>query len=310
MGKQRIIIGTRGSKLALWQANHIASAIREEHPDALVVTKVIQTTGDRMQSMPLSQIGGKGLFTKEIEEAMMAGEVDLAIHSLKDVPTELPEGLEIAVVTKRAHPGDAFISADFKSVDDLPRGAKVGTSSLRRGAQLLHYRPDLEIIPLRGNVDTRLSKLDSDEFDAIVLAVSGLTRLGWESRITQVLPYEICLPAVGQGALGLEIRSDDEATCNMIAFLEDATTRYSIEAERSFLAHLDGSCQVPFGVHGKVKGGEVELEGAILSLDGKICVREKMSAPVNNAKELGIELAEKLAQAGGREILEALQKKS
>lgn len=307
MGKQRIIIGTRGSKLALWQANHIAGAIKGEHPDALVITKVIQTTGDRMQQIPLSQIGGKGLFTKEIEEAMMAGEVDLAVHSLKDVPTELPQGLEIAVMTKRAHPGDAFVSSKYDNVDDLPQGAQVGTSSLRRGAQLLHYRPDLTILPLRGNVDTRLKKLDSGEFDAIILAVSGLKRLGWEARITQVLPLNICLPAVGQGALGLEIRSDDIQTRSLIAFLEDSATRYSVEAERSFLSHLEGNCQVPFGVFGQFVAGEVELEAAILSLDGKICYRDKMTASIKEVNQLGIQLAEKLSKDGGSKILASLK---
>ena len=308
MLKKKIIIGTRGSKLALWQANHIASAIQKKHSDLVVVIQVIQTTGDRMQNMPLSQIGGKGLFTKEIEEEMLKGNVQLAVHSLKDVPTVLPEGLEIPVITKREHPGDAFISPKYDSIDQLPIGAKVGTSSLRRAAQVLHYRPDLEIVPLRGNVDTRLKKVDSGEMDAIILAVSGLHRLGWDFRIDQILPQEICLPAVGQGALTLEVRSDDMETKKYIEFLNDPETCDAVTAERSFLRHLEGSCQVPFGVYGEIVGGMLNLEGTILSIDGKISIREKLSGYRHEAEKLGIELAEKLANQGGKEIIETLQK--
>jgi porphobilinogen deaminase len=310
MAKRKIVIGTRGSKLALWQANFVAAEIRSEHPDVLVMIKVIQTTGDRMQNMPLSQIGGKGLFTKEIEEEMLAGEVDLAIHSLKDVPTRLPEGLELAVIMKRAHPGDAFISNSVKTLDELPPGARIGTSSLRRGAQIRHYRPDLEILPMRGNVDSRLAKLDAGMYDGIVLAVSGLQRLGWESRIDQILPYEICLPAAGQGALALEIRSSDERIEEIIGFLEDIPTRYSVEAERSFLGYLEGNCQVPFGVYGEIEAGKLHLEATILTPDGKTCLREKVSGSPEDGKELGRVLAEHLANQGGKTILAELQGKA
>ena len=309
MLKKKIIIGTRGSKLALWQANHIASAIQKKHCDVVVVIQVIQTTGDRMQNMPLSQIGGKGLFTKEIEEEMLKGNVHLAVHSLKDVPTALPEGLEIPVITTREHPGDAFISPKYDSIDQLPIGAKVGTSSLRRAAQILHYRPDLEIVPLRGNVDTRLRKVDSGEMDAIILAVAGLHRLGWDFRIDQILPQEICLPAVGQGALALEVRSDDLETKKYIEFLNDPETGDAVTAERSFLRHLEGNCQVPFGVYGDISGGMLSLEGTILSVDGKISIREKLSGYRHEAEKLGIELAEKLASQGGQEIIESFRKK-
>ena len=307
MEKKRLVIGTRGSKLALWQAKFIAAAIREEHPETVIVTKIIQTTGDRMQNIALSKIGGKGLFTKEIEEAMMAGEIDLAVHSLKDVPTELPAGLELAVITKRENPGDALVSTEYDSLATLPFKAKVGTSSLRRGAQLLHTRPDLQIIPLRGNVDTRLAKLDAGEMDAIVLAVAGLKRLGLSCRIQEILSHEVCLPAVGQGALALEIRENDEQTRSIIDFLDDSSTRIAVEAERAFLAELEGNCQVPFGVFGKVKNERVELEAAILTLDGKISLRDKDRAYLNEAKALGVRLAQKLGNAGGRAILADLQ---
>ena len=310
MLKKKIIIGTRGSKLALWQANHIASAIQKKHADVVVVIQVIQTTGDRIQTMPLSKIGGKGLFTKEIEEEMLKGNIHLAVHSLKDVPTRLPEGLEIPVITQREHPGDAFISPRYRSLDQLPKGAKLGTSSLRRAAQILHYRPDLEIVSLRGNVDTRLKKVDSGEMDAIILAVAGLRRLGWECRIDEILPTEICLPAVGQGALALEVRCDDKETKKYIEFLHDPETCDAVTAERTFLRNLEGSCQVPFAVLGEISGGMLNLEGTILSVDGKIRIREKLVGHRHEAEKLGIELAEKLVSQGGQEIIDALRKKS
>lgn len=310
MPKKKIIIGTRGSKLALWQANHIASAIQKKHSDVVVVIQVIQTTGDRIQTMPLSKIGGKGLFTKEIEEEMLKGHIQLAVHSLKDMPTHLPEGLEIPVITQREDPGDAFVSPRYRSLEELPKGAKLGTSSLRRAAQILHYRPDLEIVSLRGNVDTRLKKVDSGEMDAIILAVAGLRRLGWECRIEQILPTEICLPAVGQGALALEVCCDDQETKKYIEFLHDPEICDAVTGERTFLRHLEGSCQVPFGVLGQISGGMLSLEGTILSIDGKIRIREKLTGYRHEAEKLGIELAEKLIAQGGREIIDALQKKS
>ena len=233
--KNQIIIGTRGSKLALWQADYIEQRLREEYPGLSVTQKRVTTKGDRILDVPLAKIGGKGLFTKELEEEMLSGGIDLAVHSLKDMPAKVPDGLVIAAVTKRLDPGDALVSNRFSSFEELPKGARVGTSSLRRRAQLLCARPDLEMLDLRGNVNTRLRKLDEGEYDAIVLAVAGLKRLGFADRIRQVLPREMVLPAVGQGALAIETREDDRETRDMLAFLRDDDTICCTEAERSFL---------------------------------------------------------------------------
>ena len=248
MKKDTIVIGTRSSKLALWQADYVEAKLREKYPELHVVQKRMTTKGDRVLDAPLAKIGGKGLFTKELEQAMLAGEIDLAVHSLKDMPTELPEGLMLAAVTERFDPGDAVVSPRYQTLANLPQGAKVGTSSLRRRAQLLAKRPDLEIVSLRGNVNTRLKKLEEENFDAIILAVAGLKRLGFHDRITEILPREICLPAVGQGALAIEARADDEATLSLIAFLDDAATRAAARAERAFLPRVGGGCPGPVGV--------------------------------------------------------------
>ena len=224
MKKDRIVIGTRSSKLALWQADYVADCLQKEYPGLRVEKKLMTTKGDKILDAPLAKIGGKGLFTKELEMAMLAGEIDLAVHSLKDMPTEVPEGLVISAVTKRLDAGDALVSGKFQSLRELPLGAKVGTSSLRRKAQLLHVRPDLEIRDLRGNVNTRLKKLEEEDFDAIVLAVAGLKRLSFAHRITEILPKDILLPAVGQGALAIEAREDDGSVREMIAFLNDEGT--------------------------------------------------------------------------------------
>lgn len=305
--KKNLVIGTRGSKLALWQANFIADNIKSRYPDIEVTIKRVMTTGDRILDVPLAKIGGKGLFTKEIETEMLAGEIDLAVHSLKDMPTELPEGLTFAAITKRVDPGDAFISPDYRTLDNLPKGAKVGTSSLRRRAQLLHHRPDLEITDLRGNLDTRLKKLESKDFDAILLAVAGLKRLGWEEQITQVLPQNICLPAVGQGALAIEARSNDAEVLGVLEFLNDDETRWAVEAERAFLREVEGGCQVPVGVYGFVKNGLLELEAVILSVDGVRQVRDTLSGKPEQAQQMGTSLAKKMLAAGGREILAELK---
>ncbi|GBG55460.1 porphobilinogen deaminase [Sporomusaceae bacterium FL31] len=305
--KEKLVIGTRGSKLALWQANYIADCLRSRFPGVEVSLKRVMTTGDKILDVPLARIGGKGLFTKELETEMLTGQIDLAVHSLKDMPTELPPGLTLAAITERVDPGDAFISPQYKTVDALPQGAKVGTSSLRRKAQLLNYRPDLVISDLRGNLDTRLQKLETEQLDAIILAVAGLKRLGWQDRITQVLPPSLCLPAVGQGALAIETRSDDAEVIAMLAFLNHDSTRAAVTAERSFLREVEGGCQVPVGVFGQANNNSLLLEAVILSVDGVQVIRDTVSGTWAEAEDLGRALAQKMLAAGGREIMAALE---
>lgn len=303
---KRIVIGTRGSKLALWQAHFVAKAIQEHHPSIEVSIKHIVTTGDRILDVPLAKIGGKGLFTKELEKELLSGEIDLAVHSLKDMPTELPEGLMLGAITKRADAGDALISPKYGTIDKLPIGARVGTSSLRRKAQLLNYRPDLVISDLRGNLDTRLGKVLNQELDAILLAVAGLKRLEWQEHISQVLPHDICLPAVGQGALAIENRREDLELLKVLEFLHHLETATAVNGERAYLRELEGGCQVPFGVFGKVESGMLRLEAVILSVDGTIKLKDGISGPAEQAEKLGITLAQRMYQAGGREILQEL----
>ena len=304
--RKKIVIGTRSSKLALWQADYVAECLKEEYPGLEVEMKLMTTKGDKILDAPLAKIGGKGLFTKELEQEMLEGGIDLAVHSLKDMPTEVPEGLVIAAITKRADPGDAVVSLKYGHFADLPQGAKVGTSSLRRKAQLLHARPDLNIQDLRGNVNTRLRKLEEENFDAIVLAVAGLTRLGFKDRIAEVMPREIMLPAVGQGALAIEARGDDAEILEMLAFLNDEDMVACAKGERAFLAKVEGGCQVPVGVYGSVEEGELQLEAVIASLDGTRLYRDKLTGAKSEAEELGGELAEKLLAAGGLEIMQEL----
>ena len=304
--RKKIVIGTRSSKLALWQADYVAECLKEEYPGLEVEMKLMTTKGDKILDAPLAKIGGKGLFTKELEQEMLEGGIDLAVHSLKDMPTEVPKGLVIAAITKRADPGDAVVSLKYGHFADLPQGAKVGTSSLRRKAQLLHARPDLNIQDLRGNVNTRLRKLEEENFDAIVLAVAGLTRLGFKDRIAEVMPREIMLPAVGQGALAIEARGDDAEILEMLAFLNDEDMVACAKGERAFLAKVEGGCQVPVGVYGSVEQDELQLEAVIVSLDGARLYRDRLTGNKSEAEELGGELAEKLLAAGGLEIMQEL----
>ena len=305
--KNTIVIGTRSSKLALWQAEYVKGRLEEEYPGLTVELKLMTTKGDKILDAPLAKIGGKGLFTKELEMDMLDGGIDLAVHSLKDMPTELPEGLCLAAITKRFDPGDAVVSPKFKTFDALPCGAKVGTSSLRRKAQLLHARPDLNICDLRGNVNTRLAKLESENFDAIILAVAGLKRLGFGERITEVLPRDMVLPAVGQGALAIETRADDKEMREMLAFLNDEATVHCAKAERAFLGRVEGGCQVPVGVYAVSAENEgIQVEAVIASLDGQRLYRDKISGKVEDAEKLGVTLAEKLLAAGGKSILQEL----
>lgn len=304
--KDRIIIGTRASKLALWQASYIAECLRTAYADKKVELRHIATIGDKILDVPLAKIGGKGLFTKELESEMLAGKIDLAVHSLKDMPTVLPEGLTLAAVTKRADPGDAVVSPTYRTLDQLPVGARVGTSSLRRKAQLLHVRPDLEICDLRGNVGTRLEKMRALRLDAIILAASGLKRLGLETCITEILPHEVCLPAVGQGALAVECRSDDTELLRMLEFLNDAQTAAATAAERAFLMAVEGGCQVPVGVYAAVEGETLLVRAIIASLDGKTLLRDRITGAAGDAQALGGALAARMLDAGGREILISL----
>lgn len=301
--RKKLVIGTRGSKLALWQANHIADCLRKQYSDLDVVLKHITTTGDKILDVPLAKIGGKGLFTKELEAEMLEGTIDLAVHSLKDMPTELPEGLTLAAITKRVDPGDALISPVYKTLDNLPQGAKVGTSSLRRKAQLLSARPDLQICELRGNVDTRLKKLDTGDLDAIVLAAAGLKRLGWQAHITEILAKEICLPAVGQGALAIEARQHDAEVLEQLEFLNDRATRYAVTAERAFLKTVEGGCQVPVGVFGRLDETKLTVEAIIATIDGQTVIKDSITGDKEAAALLGKQLANRMLDAGGRKIM-------
>ena len=297
-------IGTRGSALALWQAEHIAARLRELARGCSVELCVIKTKGDKILDVPLAKVGGKGLFVKEIEDALLDGRADLAVHSMKDVPTELPSALHLAIVTERENPRDAFISKKFRNVLALPQGAAVGTSSLRRKSQLACLRPDLVIEDLRGNLDTRLRKLDEGRYDAIILAAAGLNRLGLADRITALFDPEQMLPAIGQGALGLELRRDDSELLEGISFLNHPATATAVIAERAFLLRLEGGCQVPIGAYATTRGDSVTLTGLIASLDGKEIIKEQASGPAATAAELGTRLAEKLLDRGGRAILD------
>jgi hydroxymethylbilane synthase len=302
-------IGSRGSQLALWQANHIAALLRARGHE--IEIEIIHTTGDKINDVPLAQVGtkgglGKGIFTKEIEEALAAGRVDLAVHSLKDLPTELPPGFELAAITEREDPRDAFCSRLYSRIEDLPRSARVGTSSLRRQAQLKAIRPDLDIHPLRGNVDTRLRKLEQGEYDAIILASAGLKRLGKTGLIKQIIPAEIMCPAAGQGALGIEIRVGDSATGQHLAFLNDPLARAATTCERALLSRLGGGCQVPIGAFAEIRNGKLRLDAIVADPDGSKLLRESRDGDLNDPEALGNAVGETLLSRGGDEILEAV----
>lgn len=305
--RKKITIGTRSSKLALWQAEYIADCLRKQYPDLEVELMHITTKGDKILDVPLAKIGGKGLFTKELEIAMLEGSIDLAVHSLKDMPTTLPQGLVLTAITKRFDCGDALVSPVYKTLENLPKGAKVGTSSLRRKAQILHARPDLNICNLRGNVNTRLRKLEEEHFDAIVLAVAGLKRLDFGDRITQIIPPQICLPAVGQGALAIETRADNTEIRQMLAFLHDDKTTDATTAERAFLASVEGGCQVPVGVYAQVDDNDnLNIEAVIGSIDGKTLIRDNLIGKREDAQLLGQKLAKIILEKGGLAIMQSL----
>jgi hydroxymethylbilane synthase len=298
-----LVLGTRGSKLALQQSEWFQSRVHAVAPEVRVTLQKIQTSGDKIVDVPLAKIGGKGLFVKEIEEALLAGEIDLAVHSMKDVPAQLPEGLEILCVPPREDPRDALISRNGGCFADLPRGARIGTSSLRRQSQLLHARPDLQIVMLRGNLDTRLRKLKDGQFDAIVLAAAGLRRLGWAHEITEYLDPSLCLPAIGQGALGIEGRSEDEFVRSILNRLNDEATQTTVAAERALLHRLEGGCQVPIGAHATLRQGQVLLEGLVATVDGKTIIKDRVQGDSQEAHALGIALAERLLAHGADHVL-------
>ena len=301
-----LIVGTRGSQLALWQAEWVQRQLKAIAPGISVILKRIQTSGDKIQDVPLAKIGGKGLFVKEIEEALLRGEIDLAVHSMKDVPSVLPEGLEIVCVPEREDPRDALIAREGQSLEKLPVGGRVGTSSLRRQAQVLHVRPDLEIAVLRGNVDTRLRKVRENHFDAIILAASGLKRLGWEQEVTEYLSLDVSLPAIGQGSLGLEGRKDDAFVRDLVARFEHRPTRIAVTAERALLTRLEGGCQVPIAGYATLQGDTLTLDGLVASLDGKRYIRRILSGSADEAVSLGTRVAEQLLDGGAQPILQEI----
>lgn len=299
-------IGTRGSALALWQGSCVRERLKELHGAEAELVR-IHTSGDKFASEAIAQIGAeggaKGIFIKEIEDALLAGTIDVAVHSMKDVPTEIPRGLVFAAIARREDPRDCLIARGGESLAKLRGGARVGTSSLRRQAQLRRFRRDFEVTDLRGNVDTRLKKVAAGEFDAIVLAIAGVKRLGASERVTEVLEPDVMLPAVGQGALGIEVREEDEASGKLAASLDDAETRACIEAERALLRTLEGGCQVPLGAWARLEGDEMRIEACVLSPDGSECLRRELRGPATEAEKIGERLGRVMIEAGADRIL-------
>ncbi len=314
--KKTIKIGTRGSKLALWQANWVRDALIAHHADLNsdlnidlnIELVIIKTKGDKILDTPLAQVGGKGLFVKEIETAMLDAEIDLAVHSMKDMPSFIPEGLQIGAIPPRENPHDVLISHPRNpcALSQLDNGARIGTCSLRRAAQLLHFRPDFKIMPLRGNLDTRLRKLESENLDAIILAAAGVLRLGLADRITEYIDEDIMLPAVGQGALCIETRADDPVIEPLIRHLNHPPTHIVVTGERAFLNHLEGGCQVPIAAHGHTDGQIFTLTGLVAATDGQTRIHDTASGPAQNSANIGVELAQRLLDRGARTILDEL----
>ena len=307
MARTEIRIATRKSPLALWQAHYVKSALESEHSQLHVELVPMTTRGDKILDTPLAKVGGKGLFVKELEKAMLDNKADIAVHSMKDVPMEFPEGLGLAVICQRDDPSDAFVSNKYSSLDELPSGARVGTSSFRRQCQLSNLRPDLEILDLRGNVGTRLDKLDANNYDAIILASAGLIRLELEERIRQRLGFEQCLPAGGQGAVGIECRTEDIETLQLIDCLHHQPTANCVVAERAVNARLQGGCQVPIASFAQLDNEQLSLRALVGSVDGRQLIRSELRGNVHKAEQLGITVAEDLLSQGAAEILEALK---
>ena len=307
MKPRKIIIGSRGSPLALWQANWVKNLLLDNHSDLAVEIKIIKTSGDKIQNMPLAKIGGKGLFVKEIEEGLLQREVDFAVHSMKDMPISFPINLCIACVTKRENPFDALISRDGAKLTDLPKGAKIGTGSLRRISQLMNYRPDLKMVPLRGNLETRLKKLEAEGLDAIILAAAGLIRMGWGHRITEIISPDILLPAMGQGTVGIEARKNDVDNQILLADMDDEDTHYALDAERALVSQLQGGCNVPIGAFATLDEEQITLTGLVASLDGKKLYKKEMTDIKTNATSLGRKIGDELIEMGGDSIMQEIK---
>lgn len=310
MSEQILRIATRKSQLALWQANYVSSMLQHHHPELKIELVTMTTQGDKILDTPLAKVGGKGLFVKELETGMLEGRADIAVHSMKDVPVEFPEGLHLPVICQREDPRDAFVSNTYASLQDLPKGARLGTSSLRRQCQIAALRPDLQIIDLRGNVNTRLHKLDNGEYDAIILAAAGLIRLEFEERITQFLGTDVSLPAIGQGAVGIECRTDDERVNHLIAPLNDRKTQIRVLAERAMNLRLHGGCQVPIAGYAEYESGVILLRGLVGQVDGKVIISGEIAGSPEQAEELGTVLAEDLLSRGADKILNELYAKA
>lgn len=304
--RTELVIGTRGSKLALWQAEHIKGMVKEI-TGLPVRLKVIKTTGDKILDVPLAKVGGKGLFTKELEVALIAGEVDMCVHSMKDVPTELPDGLSIAAMPERVDPRDVIVSGKGYTLDTLPEGARVGTSSLRRVAQVRHLRPDVEIVDVRGNLDTRMRKAEEGQVDAVILAAAGITRMGWADRITHYIEPEQMISAVGQGAIGVEIREDDEQMLHVMERIGHPETMECVTAERVVMRRLEGGCQVPIGAYARIEGGRMVMDAMVGSLDGSTIVCRRVEGPAEDPVGLGERMVRELVDGGAGRILEAIR---
>lgn len=310
MSEDILRIATRKSPLALWQAHFVSDQLTKHHPELKIELVTMVTQGDKILDTPLAKVGGKGLFVKELETGMLEGRADIAVHSMKDVPVEFPTGLHLGVICEREDPRDAFVSNNFKTLEELPQGARLGTSSLRRQCQIAALRPDLKINDLRGNVNTRLKKLDNGEYDAIILAAAGLIRLEFEERISQFIETDVSLPAIGQGAVGIECRSDDARVNNLIAPLNDNKTQIRVLAERAMNQRLEGGCQVPIAGYAEYDKGIVLLRGLVGQVDGKKIIRGEIAGPPENAEELGMVLAEDLLSRGADKILKELYENS
>ncbi|MFH1674233.1 MAG: hydroxymethylbilane synthase [Pseudomonadota bacterium] len=301
--KRKIYIGTRSSALAIWQAEWVRDRLLASYPDLSIELVRIKTKGDKILDVPLAMVGGKGLFVKEIEEALLGKRIDLAVHSMKDMPAEIPTGLCIGAVPERETPWDVLISKDRITFKEMPEGAAIGTSSLRRGSQLKHIRPDIRLESLRGNLDTRIRKLETEDLDAIILAAAGVKRLGMEDRITEYLTEDIMLPAIGQGALGIEIREDNDFIREIVGGLNHPESKTVVFGERAFLNRLEGGCQIPIAAFGKINGREFELTGLVAEVDGSKVIRQSITGPPEESEALGVTLAERLLDAGAGEIL-------
>ena len=308
MSKKIVKVGSRESALAMWQTEFVIQRLEEKTNDYIFEIVPIKTKGDKILDVALAKVGDKGLFTKELEQAMLDGEIDLAVHSMKDMPTVIVEGLMIAAILKRHDPHDVMVAIpEITSFDALPEGAKVGTSSLRRRAQLLHIRPDLDIHDIRGNLNTRMRKMADEHFDALILAAAGVERLGWSDKITEKLSYDICLPAVSQGAIGVECRADDAEILALTALIHDEATAVCVKAERALLKALEGGCQVPIGALAEIQGEQLYLRGIVGSLNGTILLKDQETGSIETPEQIGITLAQRFLDNGAQQILDSIR---